>query len=400
MIHHRALTVLSVSLAVGSCTAGLGKRSPGDPAGGEASSTGAASSRRNPFLNARFFLNPDYVAEVEEAARLAPSDAAVIRKVKQYPTGLWLDSIAQIAKIPGWLDAARKQQQANGVPTVPVFVVYDMPNRDCASKSSAGELKVADNGAARYQNEFIDPIARLFKEYSDLPIVAILEPDSLPNLATNLNLPACTEARSVYIDSVAYAIRKLGLPNVSLYLDAAHAGWLGWDNNREAAVKVFKQVLKKAGGVDTVRGFATNTSGYTHLSNRDGMAMEPTNPCYNESVYVKKLAVTLYDHGIRNKGFIIDTSRNGKGKIRRVWGHWCNIKGAGLGERPVAAPELFIDAYFWVKPPGESDGVSDPKQPRYDPECGSNESAQGAPQAGTWFPSYFMDLIRNATPAL
>jgi cellulose 1,4-beta-cellobiosidase len=115
---------------------------------------------------------------------------------------------------------------------------------------------------------------------------------------------------------------------------------------------------------------------------------------------VKKLAVGLADHGVRNKGFIVDTSRNGKGQIRKVWGNWCNIKGAGLGERPRAAPEPFVDAYFWIKVPGESDGTSDPSQPRFDPDCASAESASGAPQAGTWFQSYFLDLVRNATPPL
>jgi cellulose 1,4-beta-cellobiosidase len=128
--------------------------------------------------------------------------------------------------------------------------------------------------------------------------------------------------------------------------------------------------------------------------------MESSDPCYNEMVYVKKLAVGLADHGVRNKGFIIDTSRNGKGGIRKVWGHWCNIKGAGLGERPRAAPEPFIDAFFWVKPPGESDGISDPTKPRFDAECASDESAPNAPQAGQWFQSYFHDLVRNATPPL
>jgi cellulose 1,4-beta-cellobiosidase len=394
MRHQTAFALLSATLVLSACSAGMGHPASGvDPAKAEA-------SRRNPFLGVRFFLNPDYAAGVEKSAQLDASNAEIIRKVKQYPTALWLDSIAQIAKIPEWLNEAKKQQEASGQPTLSVFVVYDMPNRDCASKSSAGELKVSQNGAARYRTEFIDPIVEQFKKYPNLPIVVILEPDSLPNLATNMNMPLCVEAKPVYIESTAYAIRKLNLPNVSIYLDAAHAGWLGWDGNRELAVKIFKQVLKLAGGVDTIRGFATNTSNYTHLTNRDGAALEPTNPCPNESIYVKKLAVTLYDHGIRNKGFIIDTARNGKGKIRKVWGHWCNIKGAGLGERPVAAPEPLIDAYFWVKPPGESDGVSDPTQPRFDPECGSDESAQDAPQAGQWFHSYFKDLIRNATPPL
>ena len=399
MIQQHVLAVLSALLAFSGCGAGLGKGA-GAPASASADPGGAEGSRRNPFLGVNFFLNPEYVADVEKTAKTLPSDADVIRKVKQYPTGIWLDSIAKLALLPKWLDQARQQQQSSGQPTLSVFVVYDMPNRDCASKSSAGELRVSQNGAARYRTEFIDPIAAHFKAYSDLPIAVILEPDSLANLVTNLNLPACDEARDVYVDSSAYAIQKLGLPNVSIYLDAAHAGWLGWDHHRENLIKVYKKVLKAAGGVDMIRGFATNVSNYTHLYNNDGMAMESSDPCYNELVYVKKLAVSLADHGIRNKGFIIDTARNGKGQIRKVWGNWCNIKGAGLGERPRAAPGPFVDAYFWIKVPGESDGTSDPSQPRFDPDCASAESATGAPQAGTWFQSYFLDLVRNATPPL
>ena len=360
----------------------------------------ASGNHRNPFSGVEFFLNPEYVAAVEAAAQAVPAEADLIRKVKQYPTGLWIDSIAQVALVPKWLGEAKKQQEASGHPTLSVFVVYDMPNRDCAAKSSAGELKVSENGEARYRTEFIDPIAAHFKAHPELPIVVILEPDSLANLATNLNMPACAEARHAYVDSAVYAIQKFALPNVSIYLDAAHAGWLGWDGNREKAVKIFKQVLKAAGGVDMIRGFATNISNYTHLSNRDGMAMESTNPCYNELIYVKKLAVMLSDHGIRDKGFIIDTSRNGKGQVRKVWGSWCNVKGAGLGERPRAEPGPLVDAYFWVKPPGESDGTSDPTQPRFDESCVSPDSAKGAPEAGTWFGSYFLNLVHNAAPPL
>jgi Cellobiohydrolase A (1,4-beta-cellobiosidase A) len=392
MIHQRVLAVLSVSIALSAC-ASMGKAPSQAPSGRE-------TSRRNPFLDVNFFLNPEYVENVEATAKAFPAEADAIRKVKQYPTGLWLDSIAHVANLPLWLAEARKQQQASGKPTLSLVVVYDMPDRDCSAKSSAGELIASQNGAARYRTEFIDVIAKHFKDYSDLPIVAILEPDSLGNLVTNLNLPKCSDARSTYVDSTVYAIQKLQLPNVSIYLDAAHAGWLGWDHHRESLIKVYKKVLKQAGGYDMIRGFATNVSNYTHLSNRDGMAMESSDPCYNEMIYVKKLAVGLSDNGVKNKGFIIDTARNGKGGIRKVWGHWCNIKGAGLGERPRAAPGLFLDAYFWVKPPGESDGISDPTQPRFDAECASDESAPNAPQAGAWFQSYFVDLVRNAVPPL
>jgi cellulose 1,4-beta-cellobiosidase len=398
MIRPHLLAILCAAQAVSAC--GTGKNQAGDAPAIALDQARIEASRRNPFSGARFFINPEYVAQVEQAAQLAPADAETIRKVAQYPSGLWLHSVEHVGKIPIWLDAARKQQQDNGRPTLSVFVVYNMPNRDCSAKSSAGDLKMEKNGAHRYRKEFIDPIAAHFQAYPDLPIVVILEPGSLANLATNLSIPACAEARSAYLEATVYAIQRLGLPNVSLYLDAAHSGWLGWDQNREKVAKVYKEVLKLAGGFHTIRGFATNIANYSHLSNRDGLGLEDTNPCYNESVYVKKLAVTLGEHGFRGKGFIIDTSRNGRGKIRRTWDRWCNIKDAGLGERPVADPDVFVDAYFWVKPPGESDGTSDPTQPHFDPACTSPDSASGAPPAGEWFQSHFLNLVRNATPPL
>lgn len=365
--------------------------------GGASTSPG---SDHNPFKGVNFFINPEYVANVKATAKKHPDEADRILKVAQYPTAVWLDSIKSTNNLQGWLDEAKKQQDSSGKPTVTVVVVYDLPNRDCAAAASGGELKVAQNGEARYMNEFIDPISAQFKAHPDQPIVVLLEPDSLGNLATNMSLPMCQEAKHAYKAGVVYAIKKFALPNVSVYLDAAHSGWLGWDDNRAKIAKIFKSVLSEAGGPEMIRGFATNTSNYTSLSNRDGAILEPTNPCPNELTYVKTLGKTLQMYGFKDPHFIIDTSRNGKGQIRKAWGNWCNIRGAGLGERPRADPAPGIDAYFWVKPPGESDGVSDPTAPRYDEMCGGPDAAKDAPQAGQWFESYFMDLFRNAKPPL
>jgi hypothetical protein len=126
----------------------------------------------------------------------------------------------------------------------------------------------------------------------------------------------CQEAKSAYKNGIVYAIKKFALPNVSVYLDAAHSGWLGWDDNRAKIAKIFKSVLHDAGGPGMIRGFALNTANYTHLSNRDGAVLEPTNPCPNELTYAKTLGKTLEMYGFKNHGYIIDTSRNGKGNIR------------------------------------------------------------------------------------
>ena len=357
-------------------------------------------SSGNPFKGVRFFLNPEFKALVEATAAKHPDEAATIRKVANYPVGTWLSDLKAVGNLKGWLDEAKKQQDASGVPTMSVIVVYNLPNRDCSAESSAGEFKVEENGEARYRTEFIDPIAAQFKAHRDQPIAVILEPDSLGNMATNMSLPKCQQAKSVYKNGIVYAIKSFKLPNVSVYLDAAHSGWLGWDDNRAKIAKVFRTVLNEAGGPEMIRGFAINTSNYTHLSNRDGAALEPSNPCPNELTYAKLLGGMLAMYGFKNHGFIIDTSRNGKGGIRAQWGSWCNVHGAGLGERPRADPAPGIDVYYWVKPPGESDGSSDPKGPRFDEMCAGADAAKGAPQAGKWFESYFMDLVHNASPPL
>jgi cellulose 1,4-beta-cellobiosidase len=190
------------------------------------------------------------------------------------------------------------------------------------------------------------------------------------------------------------------MPNVSLYLDAAHAGWLGWTGNRGAIVEVYKQILDAAGGADKIRGFFTNVANYNALRGRENLKLEPTNPCHDEATYVRELAETLMWAGIKHKGYIIDTSRNGRDGVRSKWGNWCNVRGAGLGERPRAAPTPLVDAYYWVKPPGDSDGTADASATRFDENCHSTDAAPGAPEAGQWFPTYFKELVKNANPPL
>jgi cellulose 1,4-beta-cellobiosidase len=339
-----------------------------------------------------------FVAKVERSAAANPALATLLRKVEAYPTAIWLDSIAHARFTSPRLDEARDQQMQSGLSVVSVFVLYDIPGRDCAAVASSGELGV-DEGA-RYQREFVDVIAADFRNHASQRVVAILEPDSLANLATNLGIGKCKAAESAYREALAYAIRKLAMPHVALYLDAAHAGWLGWDANRNRIAHIFRQVLEDAGGVDKVRGFSVNVSNFDTLSDGDGKRLEPADPCPDELAYVERLSQSLAEVGITGKGFIVDTSRNGRGGIRSQSGAWCNVKGAGLGERPRASPAPSVDAYFWVKPPGDSDGASEPSSPGYDAACARPDSALGAPAAGAWFSDYFVGLVKNANPPL
>jgi cellulase/cellobiase CelA1 len=46
-------------------------------------------------------------------------------------------------------------------------------------------------------------------------------------LVTNSNLTTCQQSADGYRQGVAYALQQLNLPNVVMYLDAGHGGWLG-----------------------------------------------------------------------------------------------------------------------------------------------------------------------------
>lgn len=72
----------------------------------------------------------------------------------------------------------------------------------------------------------------------------------------------CVNSESSYKEGIAYAINKFAekAPSASLYLDAAHGGWLGWDNNMIAFVDIVKALPYRK-----LRGFATNVANYQPL---------------------------------------------------------------------------------------------------------------------------------------
>lgn len=325
-----------VALAVGLVACGATckvESSPGIAAGALIDGNEAAANdnpsfdpaARNPFVGADFYINSEYVKNVEATALAYPEEAARLRKVAANPTAVWLDSVKKAKSVTSTLESAASQVK-NGKPVVTVFVIYDLPTRDCSAKSSGGELTVEAGGEARYRTEFIDKIAAQFSEFPDQRIVAIVEPDSLPNLATNMSVSKCAQSETTYRSSVAYAVSKLALPNVSLYLDAAHAGWLGWNGNRTKIAQIFKDVLTRAGGADKIRGFATNVSIFNTLSAAEGKKLGPANPCPDELSYIKELSEELRRVGIMNKQFIIDTSRNGV-PVRTVGGSGATSRG-------------------------------------------------------------------------
>ncbi len=368
-----------------------------------------------------------------------------------------MDRIGAITQTPGGLREHLNNAVAQGADLF-MFVVYDLPNRDCAALASNGELLIAQNGMARYQAEYIDPIVSILADFPQIRIVAIIEVDSLPNLVTNLGIQGCSEANGVggYRDGIRYALNQLStLSHVYSYLDIAHSGWLGWPTNFSAAVPLIAGVVESTTrGWGSINGFVSNSANYTPVEEPflpdpnlvvgggpiKQAAFYEHNPYFEELDYVQDFRDAMIGEGAPSTlGMLIDTGRNGWGgagrptatststvlntyvdqsRIDRRFhrGNWCNQPG-GVGFKPWPDPYPGVDAFVWVKPQGESDGISEPNFPvdpndpnkKHDPMCDPDAnnrynnlyktgSMDNAPHAGRWFSAAFRTLVQNAYP--
>lgn len=109
------------------------------------------------------------------------------------------DTAAKVPTVDTYLSDIEKQNAAGASPEIiGAFVVYDLPNRDCAALASNGELTVANDGLTKYK-AYIDSIAAILKKHSSTKVALVIEPDSLGNLVTNSNVAKCQEAHDAYI---------------------------------------------------------------------------------------------------------------------------------------------------------------------------------------------------------
>ncbi|PVI03642.1 glycoside hydrolase family 6 protein [Periconia macrospinosa] len=355
------------------------------------------SGTENPFTKYTLHPNSFYRAEVEAAVE-AITDASLketAAKVADVGSFLWLDTIANIEKL--------KTELATEIPCENILglVVYDLPGRDCAAKASNGELAVGE--IDRYKTEYIDVIAGILKENPNQAFALIIEPDSLPNLVTNIDEQACQASATGYREGVAYALTELNLDNVIMYMDAGHGGWLGWDANIKPGAEELAAVYKDAGSPSQLRGISTNIAGWNSFDLSPGEFSDatdaPYNKAQNEKQYTTLFGAALQTAGMPNHA-IVDTGRNGVTGLREEWGHWCNVNGAGFGARPTAETGSdLVDAFVWGKPGGESDGTSDESATRYDSFCGLSDAYKPSPEAGQWNQAYFEMLLKNAKPA-
>jgi cellulose 1,4-beta-cellobiosidase len=422
----------------------------------------------NPYEGAQVYVNPQWSA----LAAAEPGGDAIADQ----PTGVWLDRTSAIegndSPTTGSMGLRDHLDEAvaQGADVIQI-VIYNLPGRDCAALASNGELPA--DAIDRYKGEYIDPIVEIQSDpaYAGLRIVNVIELDSLPNLVTNVSpRPTATDncntmkANGNYQDGISYAAAELGaLPNTYNYLDAGHHGWIGWTNddpqydNFHASAAMFGSLIGMNGmTADHVHGFITNAANYSALEephwevdqvvggkpiNQNGEVKWVDWNAYNGEIdFSTAFRDELVANGFNeNIGMLIDTSRNGWGGADRPAGpssssdpitfvdesridqrfnkgNWCNQAGAGLGERPQANPVPGIDAYVWIKPPGESDGASEeiPNDegkgfdqmcdPAYEGNIRNGNNMSGArgemPLSGHWSSEQFAELLQNAYPPL
>ena len=307
-----------------------------------ASMTSARRKGENPFRDAYWVLDPESNAKrtADQWRASRPADAAAMDKIAGQPSAGWMGNwFPQIELAVKTYVMVRTR--AGGLP---VMILYNLPYRDCGGYSGGGA------GSVQGYHTWIDRVA---SGIGSRRAVVVLEPDGLPLLTKCLS--AAKQAERIAM--VRYAVEKLtALPGTAVYIDAGHSAWV---KPAEMAPRL------RAAGIDLADGFSLNVSNYQATPD-----------------------LLRYGHELSalvgGKHFIIDTGRNGNGPPEGVSGDderaWCNPDGRALGTPPTTnTGDPLCDAFYWLKPPGESDG-----------RCNHG------PAAGAWWPQKALEMARNA----
>lgn len=177
--------------------------------------------------------------------------------MRAIPSAYWIDVKAKLhGDSTESLEGILKDASSKSTPELVTLIVYDLPNRDCRAKASNGEIccnynadrtcnynmgGTCEAGIEEYKKEYVDVYAKIVAEYDGkVPMALVIEPDSLPNMASNMSDPHCANSAVAYKAGIKYAIETLAAaaPSATLYMDAAHGGWLGWSDNMNAFTKL------------------------------------------------------------------------------------------------------------------------------------------------------------------
>jgi endoglucanase len=335
----------SVSILSGS----LACRSERPAAGAETPSTAAPGQAvvGNPFAGVTLYRAPYSNAENAQKSleKGNPAEAALVAKIAREPQASWYGSWSGDIEtvVENYVNAAERAGE------IPLLVAYNVPNRDCGHYSAGG---------ARDSETYREWISGFAAGIAARRAIVVLEPDALPLLAQCLS--EADQAKRLDMMQQAVGILE-AQPGVSVYIDAGHSNWV--------PAPEMASRLKRA-GVEQARGFALNVSNYR----ADDELIK-----YGKDV-IAELERQAPSGQHLDTHFIIDSSRNGNGPAPAADEDWCNPEGRALGRRPTAETgDPALDAFEWIKRPGESDG-----------EC------KGGPAAGQWFAQRAVEMARNA----
>ncbi|WP_267243856.1 glycoside hydrolase family 6 protein [Streptomyces sp. PR69] len=310
----------------------------GCSSGGDGDPPPAAGGKR--AAETSYWVNPDGSAARQAAAYRAAGEtrnAELIERIATRPVAEWIGTDEPEA------ETRRLTEAAAAADREALLVLYNIPHRDCGQFSKGG---APDGDAYR---TWVDQVAR---GIGDRRATVILEPDAVLHLVDSCTPPEFHEERYALLAGAIARLKQQ--PHTTVYLDAGNAGWSRPDALHEP--------LRRA-GIERADGFAVNVSNFY--------------PTDASIAFGKSLSSK-----VGGKHFVVDTSRNGNGPYTGgdPSENWCNPPGRALGEPPTArTADALVDAYLWIKRPGESDG-----------DC------RGGPRAGGWWPSYALELARNA----
>lgn len=274
-----------------------------------------------------YYVNP--TTQAAEWVANNPDDprAPVIQeRIASVPQSQWFTQ-SNTGGVRSEIDAL--VSAADAVGEVPIIVVYNMPNRDCGGPSGGG---------ASNHTEYRQWIDELAAGLNGRAAAVVVEPDVLALMSD------CQDGgqQAETLESMAYAGKALKAASsaAKVYFDAAHSTWL--EPGDMASRLIAADIVNSADGI------STNVSNY--------------NVTQNEVSYAKAVLDAV---GSADLKAVIDTSRNGNGP---AGGEWCDPAGRAIGTPSTdQTGDDRIDAFLWVKLPGEADGCAAPAG-QFDPQ--------------------------------
>jgi len=390
------------------------------------------------IVGSTLYANP-HSSTLEAAQALTGQARADAQLLGSIPSADWFTS-GTPAEVEAAVDEVVTAAAAAG--EMPVLVAYNLPFRDCAQYSAGGAANTAEYQA------WIDGFAA---GIGDRPATVLVEPDGvgiIPHYTTldgsmewcqpaEVDPATATSDRFAQLNHAVDAFGALG--STAVYLDGTSSAWL---NVGEVSDRLIKAGVRKASGFFlNASNYQFTTNGVSYgtwvssciayvtevtpgdfancgnqywnggpANNWQGVAMSPygewapdaSDPALNTAGVESRYESIL--GGVEpTTHFVIDTSRNGRGPwdypegVYPAHEDWCNPPDRGVGVLPSTSTGIpLVDAFLWIKPPGESDGKC------LRGTAGPLDPARGIedPAAGQWFPEQARELVALALPPL